>query len=179
MKKVSASLCMFLFVACFAISLTLRQNRCPNNLRLGPVGGRGGNYFDDWAYTNNTVVHPFTFNIYSDKYINSIQIIYKDSAGNTINGGTYGGDEGSLISWTVPDGEKIVKAIVYGGAWVDSIQFITDANTESPKWGGTGGRRRELRFNGDFTSIWGKSSSLLDQIGFNICNKDINVGYYA
>jgi len=172
MNRYYLSVLLFVFLSLTEIQLihNLRQYNCPNRIsREGPFGGSGGSAFNDADTTNNRNVNIDTINVRSGAYIDQIKVTYKDQSGNLICGPSHGGTGGSPDSWTLPSGERIERVIVYSGAYVDSLQFVTDAGTYSPKWGGNGGERHEVTLIGNIVSIFGRSGAYIDQIGFTVC----------
>ena len=48
------------------------------------------------------------------------------------------------VSWIVPEGEYITQIIVYSGNLVDSLTFVTNKGTTSPRMGGNGGGKHVI-----------------------------------
>ena len=71
-----------------------------------------------------------------------------------------GGDGGGPYTWIVPEGEYIAKIIYQQGNWLDSVIFVTNRGTQSPKFGGNGG-------GGPFEYVLPENNRLNGIYGFN------------
>lgn len=105
------------------------------------------------------------------------QVIYANESG--VQRGYSTGDR---FTFVVPDGDPIVGVEIYSGTLVDSLRFILSsgatlcalalnmlAGVRSPKYGGNGGGKRTLIFNGNpLAYIFGREGNnrRLDAIGF-------------
>jgi hypothetical protein len=170
-------LCMILIIELFIGFSTSNEKKysfCPSVIySMGPFGGYVGSSFNDAVSTNYKLVHPYIINVRAGTSISYIQITYKDIWGNLIEGNPHGGQEGELLSWIVPENEKISQAVIYARDKVYSLQFITNKNNYSPRWGGYDGSFFNIPIVGSLMTIYGRNQTDLIQIGFTACNVDV------
>ncbi len=102
---------------------------------LGPSGGAGGSYFSDNQTGGLRVVEV---RVRSGAYIDAVQFIYENKAGQRITGKMHGGNGGNLTVFTLEQGEHITRVTGKHGTFVDSFQIVTSKG-RSKGWGGTGG----------------------------------------
>lgn len=80
-------------------------------------------------------------------------------------GGTGGGERDP---WVVPKDEYITQIEYRSGDRIDSLTFITNKGTKSPRFGGTGGSYNLVSFPAGYRIIglFGRDGSRLDRLGF-------------
>ncbi|HEX8124593.1 MAG TPA: jacalin-like lectin [Allosphingosinicella sp.] len=124
-------------------------------------GGSGGNAFSD-DLTQSCRVGGV--NIRSGTYVDSIEFVYIKPGGSTYSGGKHGGNGGSGASFKLVDGESIVRVDVRAGTYVDQLKFTTNLGNVYGPYAGNGGTASAI--TGQIGGIFGRSGSLLDNIGF-------------
>ena len=67
-----------------------------------------------------------------------MKVVYKGQE-ETSPSPSFGGGKEENYKWVVPNGEHIVKIIYRYTLWIESLIFVTDKGTESPRFGGDGG----------------------------------------
>ena len=81
----------------------------------------------------------------------------------------FGGGGGSLRDpWVVPDGEYVSQIEYRSGSRIDSLTFITNKGTRSPKYGGNGGSYHLETFpeGSRIIGLYGRDGSRVDNLGF-------------
>jgi hypothetical protein len=124
-------------------------------------GGSGGNAFSD-DLTQSCRVGAV--NIRSGSLVDSIEFIYIKPGGGTYSGGQHGGSGGTGASFKLANGESIVRVDVRSGSKVDQLKFTTNLGNVYGPYGGNGGTPSAI--TGQIGGIFGRSGSLLDNIGF-------------
>lgn len=80
-------------------------------------------------------------------------------------GGQGGGDRDP---WVVPKDEYVTQVEYRSGDRIDSLTFITNKGTKSPRYGGNGGGYHLETFPDGYKIIgmYGRDGGRLDQLGF-------------
>lgn len=126
-------------------------------------GGNGGQPFED---SIDVVAQGSISKIvmrHADE-IDSIRLYYGD---NYVAGNKYGRDGGKELTWEVPKNEQIVRVEGRVQERVDQLKFITDKGSESPVFGGKGGKPfvySAEASNGFLRTISGHAGRKIDQI---------------
>lgn len=99
-------------------------------------GGKGGNHFEWKSEYPDYKLKEIYYT--AGGSLDSYQMVYyyKDKL---MKSPIFGNPSHQQQSWKVPDGEYVIKIIIYSGNLIDSIQFKTNKGTYSPKFGGNGG----------------------------------------
>ena len=147
------------------LSFIVYTYSCSGASFLGPYGGTGGNSFTETPDNCRAEVKRIV--IYRKSVIDSIQITYKMSTGQEIEGqkhGGYGGDR-VVIDINVDQGERIIAIWGRAETKVDQLGFATNHGRIFGPYGGNGGdyfKAERCHLHG----IAGKSKTLLDSLGF-------------
>lgn len=130
----------------------------------GPSGGMGGSTFTDGLKGDLEVAEV---KVRSKDYIDAIQIIYGDKAGDTSVSDQHGGTGGSPSNFRLEPEEYITEVGGKYGYYIDSLWIKTNQG-RTKNWGGSGGEVSfkyiappETRIVGFF----GQAGDFLDSIG--------------
>ncbi len=129
------------------------------------VGGPGGASFSDPEPEPGTRV--VEVQVRSGEYVDSVQLVYMLSDGQTVMGPQHGGGGGALNVFHLDADEYLIGVSGRVGTYIDSIQFQTNKRT-SPKFGGSGGShdfRLGVPANAMVTGFAGRAGEYLDAIG--------------
>jgi hypothetical protein len=126
-------------------------------------GGYGGwPFYDDFVSITGLV----GLVIRHGRYVEGIQGIYADDAGNRLYGSWHGGLGGERVIIMFDEGELIENVFGRSGWFVDQIALRTNRRIYGP-FGGTGGRNWEIG-PGRYVigALFGRAGDYLDRIGF-------------
>lgn len=154
---------IFLFLA-IMLTVLLPPASAETFSFLGPSGGPGGSYFSDNQTGGLRVVEV---RIRSGAYIDAIQFVYENKAGQRITGQMHGGNGGNLSVFALEPGEYLTRITGKHGNFIDSFQIVT-SNGRSKGWGGTGGAARYTYTAPPGSSIhglFGRCGVFLDAVG--------------
>ena len=101
-------------------------------------------------------------------FIDQIKVRTVDGAQQE-NSPSFGGNGGGAYTWVVPAGEHIAKIIYKQGGWLDSLIFVTDKGSQSPKFGGDGGYgpfEFNLPVGARLNGIYGFKNNIIRGLGF-------------
>lgn len=125
-------------------------------------GGNGGSPFQD---NLTQAVRMAGFVIRHGSYVDGLMGIYKDAKNNTLPGMWYGGTGGKQDAVAFADDEHLIKVSGRSGSNVDQLTFVTNKRTYGP-YGEGGGTPWEITTTAKLVGFFGRSGSLIDQIGF-------------
>jgi predicted flap endonuclease-1-like 5' DNA nuclease len=132
---------------------------------LGPVGGLGGQEFGDYrvpAGARLTEIH-----VYTDKYIDALQFVYSDGAGQIVTMPKVGGLGGQQFIIALGDDEYITAISGTYDWYIDTIRFHTNHRiTET--YGGQGAVHEfllEAPADQEICGLFGKNDWFLDSLG--------------
>jgi hypothetical protein len=137
---------------------------------LGPSGGPGGNYFSDYQTGGLQVTEV---RVRSGAYIDAVQFVYKNGAGEEIVGQLHGGNGGVLSVFKLQQGEHITRITGKHGDFVDSFQLVTNYG-RTKGWGGAGGSSHYTYSAPPGSSIYGlfgRSGVYVDAVGVILYTK--------
>lgn len=167
MKKSVMTFLGILFLSFVVISYLFAANQFSY---CGPSGGYGGKYFSDqnvcgqFSSDNRRLVEV---RIRSGVYIDAIQTVYVNMAGQKFVSPWHGGAGGRLSVFKLAPGEYITRISGKYGKYIDSLQIVTNKGSIKG-WGGTGGAGNYIyaappgsRIHGFF----GRSGKYLDAVG--------------
>lgn len=148
------------------------------------VGGKGGKlFFDNVSESSNFGPSIFGDNakptqweicqvdVWGGNVIDAIQCHWRGKqgtsvAGQIVSGQKHGGNDGTLHTFTLAQGEYITALKCKVGIRVDSIIFRTNLR-DSEKFGGEGGDR-EFTLDGPVVGFRGREGVVLDAIGVQL-----------
>lgn len=137
-----------------------------------PFGGTGGIEFDDTLFPDlaRSPVDITGMTIRSGSHVDAIATTYTLSPSGS-GTATHGGSGGTAISFTIPPGHKIIGVRGRSGTLLDHITFLIGASPStgwvtSHAFGGAGGN--PFSIDGEIQALYGRSGSLIDQIGFHV-----------
>jgi predicted flap endonuclease-1-like 5' DNA nuclease len=132
---------------------------------LGPVGGLGGQEFGDYrvpAEARLTEIH-----IYTDKYIDALQFVYRDGAGQIVTMPKVGGLGGQQFIISLGDDEYLTAMSGTYDWFIDTIRFHTNHRiTEA--YGGEGAIHEfllEAPAGQEICGLFGKNDWFIDSLG--------------
>ena len=127
-------------------------------------GGYGGREFEEVPFDD---ANMFVRRVYlrTNHLLESIQVELSDGERTHLMP-AHGGYGGDLKIWNVPEGEFITEIEMKTGAMVDSIIFITDKGTRSPRYGGDGGSMKHIQLVGRLVGLRGRDGAYIDALGF-------------
>lgn len=133
--------------------------------RLGPAGGQGGTPFETYtvpAEARITEIHLFT-----NTYIDALQVVYVDAQGETQTLPRVGGMGGDRVVFRLRDGEYLTGISGHTGWYVDAVRFHTNQRI-SPTYGGSDGSE-DFAFkaadNQEVAGFFGRAGWYLDALG--------------
>jgi hypothetical protein len=130
-------------------------------LRSPAHGGNGGTAFSDDL---TEAARLLGFVIRSGSRVDSIQAIYQRADGTSFSGPQHGGNGGTQQAFAFAEDEFVTKVSGRAGSELDQISITTSRTTYGP-FGGGGGKTWEFDST-DIGGIFGRSGSMVDQIGF-------------
>ena len=141
----------------------------PTVVRSTQFGGRGGSAFDD---NNDNIAGIAGMRIRSGNQIDSIQVTYRLKDGSTYEAPRHGGNGGSESSFTLADGEKLIRMEgMTNGVLVDMVTFYSNLNKMYGPYGRTG--RTPFSVAGiEIVAFFGRAGSLLDAVGVHVSQCD-------
>jgi hypothetical protein len=119
---------------------------------IGPSGGDGGGSFNDGGANATSIA------VHAGAYIDGVEF-----GSNPFHGGGGGSDN----SFQLEPGEVVIGVQGRYGAYVDSLQIITNKRT-SPKYGGNGGVQNfllKVPAGERVVGFCGRSGAFIDAIG--------------
>lgn len=126
----------------------------------GPWGGPGGQPFYDGR--GDIVEIDVTFD---DHHVTKLQVSYAESTGVRWQGATHGSDRGKHEKITLRYPDEYLKQVVgTSERYVNSICFVTNKTSYGP-FGGSGGEAFESPADGVVVGFFGRSGSIIDQLG--------------
>ncbi|RYP75021.1 hypothetical protein DL771_002669 [Monosporascus sp. 5C6A] len=135
-----------------------------------PMGGPGGISFDMLSNLESPSKAILkTIIIRCGRQIDAVECIFHTAHGDK-RSGRFGGYGGTEHTFALYEGERIVKVKGYASAHIDSLQFITNTNRCSEKYGGGGGNPvewsppdKDARLS--LLCFHGRSGGRIDSIG--------------
>lgn len=126
-------------------------------------GGDGGSAFDDLSAAGNLLGKITSITIHHGTYVDGIAVSYDGQPGSNAHGG-YGGTEDKF---DLGPHEWVTEVHGRSATYLDQVQFYLSSGRVSPVYGGNGGNAFvERRRNSVVKAIFGRSGSLVDQLGF-------------
>jgi len=113
-----------------------------NTQKLGPVGGKGGQTFDDYAIPAGSRIAEIR--IYCGDFIDAIQLVYIDSKGRKVVMDKVGGAGGDLVTFTLAADEVITGISGRHGWYIDSLTIHTNKRVSESIGGHYGHEPYEL-----------------------------------
>lgn len=141
----------------------------------GPSGGTGGKYFSDGPISGQSSSVPrrlVEVRIRSGVFIDAIQTVYENSAGQKYTSPLHGGSGGTLSVFKLAPGEYITRISGKYGWYIDSLLIETNKG-HAKGWGGTGGAANYTYTAPPGSSIhgfFGRSGKYLDAVGVILKN---------
>jgi predicted flap endonuclease-1-like 5' DNA nuclease len=136
-----------------------------NIKKVGPVGGEGGQPFDNYEIPEGAKLREIR--LLTDRFVNAIQLIFTDKDGNVGELRPIGGLNGHLEIFTLGSDEYLTAISGKHGWYIDSIQFHTNKRS-SGIFGGKGGDSEfilEAPKNYEISGLFGKADWFIDQLG--------------
>ena len=132
---------------------------------IGPWGGGGGGYFNILPPSGSRI---YAMAIRSGSYVDRLTVWYIRSDGSIYVGGDVGGNGGSYYLQFFSGNEYIYSVAGRSGKHLDRLIIYT--NYKSFGYGGNGGSvfNAGVPAGYQFLGFWGRSGSLVDQIGFYV-----------
>ena len=132
---------------------------------IGPVGGTGGEWFEDRVPSGAKVV---SIRVWSSDYVNAVQ--FQLSTGWLPK---HGGGGGRLSEIRLVQGEFINEIYGNSGVYIDQINFATSRGRTFGPYGGGGGSSYALGAPNDYAivGLWGRSGQLLDRLGVTVARR--------
>jgi len=113
-----------------------------NTLSLGPVGGKGGQTFDDYVIPAGSRIAEVR--IYCGDFIDAIQLVYIDSSSRKVVMDKVGGAGGDLVTFTLATDEVITGISGRHGWYIDSLTLHTNKRVSESIGGHYGHEPYEL-----------------------------------
>ena len=160
-----------MFVKCYLfvlLALSINHELCEGfsnffyNSKM--YGGHGGREFEE-APIDNAAMFVRRVYLRTHTLLDSIQVEVSDGEQTHLMP-VHGGFGGDFKIWEVPNGEFITEIEMKTGAMVDSIIFITDKGTRSPRYGGDGGSVKHIQLVGRLVGLRGRAGAYIDALGF-------------
>ena len=108
----------------------------PTISQSAQFGGSGGSAFDD---KNDNICGIIGLKICSGNQIDSIQVTYRLKNGSAYEAPKHGGNRGSVSSFTLADGEKLIRMEgMTSDVLVDMLTFYSNFNNVYGPYGITG-----------------------------------------
>lgn len=134
-------------------------------ITMGLAGGYGGKEFEDYSVPAGAKINEI--HVFSDKYINALQIVCTDSKGKKVSLPRVGGLGGKEEVFSLDADENIVGISGKCGWYIDSLQIRTNKKI-SDTFGGQGGDEDfnyEVPKGHELTGLYGRADWHLDAIG--------------
>lgn len=132
---------------------------------LGPVGGHGGEPFDNYTIPENA--HLTELHLFADNFINAIQIVYTTADGDQITMPRIGGKGGEPTVFTFEPDEYLTVVGGTCGWFIDSLYIGTNKRALDTIGGSNG--EYEFHFNAPkgsaIVGFFGRSAWYIDKIG--------------
>jgi hypothetical protein len=124
-------------------------------------GGTGGDAFDDLSDSGTLLGKIASITVRSGSLVDSITVQYGDKPGKA-----RGGSGGREDTFNLDDNEWLTELRGRSGSELDQVQFVLSSGRISPVYGGNGGQAfTERRYNSVIKAFFGRSGSLVDQLG--------------
>jgi predicted flap endonuclease-1-like 5' DNA nuclease len=133
--------------------------------RIGPAGGLGGIEFDNYAVPTDGRLTEVR--IFAGQYVQGVQFVYADAAGNTVEMPMIGGDAGTRYAFTLDAGEYLTGISGLTDWYIDRIRLHTNKRV-SDDFGGTGTDveyRLEAPAGEAIVGVFGRSNWYIDALG--------------
>ena len=134
-----------------------------------PVGGNGGSSWDDGVLTHKPqIVGIRSMTIRHGNQVDGIQVTYVLADNTTYTAPNHGGSGGSPSSFTLAEGERIVRMEgKTNNTLVDQVTFIALTADGTQKTYGPFGKTGKTPFavDGYILGFFGRSGNLLDSLG--------------
>ena len=142
----------------------------PTVSRSAQFGGSEGSAFDD---KNDNICGIIGLKIRSGNQIDSIQVTYRLKDGSAYEAPKHGGNGGSLSSFTLADGEKLIRMEgMTNDVLIDMLTFYSNYNNVYGPYGRTG--RASFSVEGlEIIAFFGRAGNLLDAIGVYVSQCDL------
>ncbi|RYP47663.1 hypothetical protein DL768_006316 [Monosporascus sp. mg162] len=148
----------------------LREKSTQKVFAASPVGGSGGTSFDMLSNLESPSKAILkTIIIRCGTQVDAVECIFHTAHGDK-RSGRFGGYGGTEHIFALYEGERIVKVKGYASAHIDSLQFTTNTNRCSKRYGGGGGSPVEWSppekdAHLPLLCFHGRSGSRIDSIG--------------
>ncbi len=132
---------------------------------FGPSGGAGGQEFTEYTIPMGATLNEI--HVFTDRYIDALQIVYTDATGQTVTLPKVGGLGGEQHVFTLEADEYLTGISGHTDWYLDSIRFHTNKRT-SEMYGGESGMV-EFRFEAppesEVIGFFGRTDWYVDAIG--------------
>ena len=144
------------------IILSAAPGTTPTVSRTAQFGGSEGSAFDD---NSDNIAGIIGLKVRSGNQIDSIQVTYRLKDGSAYEASKHGGNGGSLSSFTLADGEKLIRMEgMTNDVLIDMLTFYSNYNNVYGPYGRTG--RASFSVEGlEIIAFFGRAGNLLDAIG--------------
>ncbi len=138
------------------------------------IGGLGGAYFEEMPKECVLVGFKVSAKNGAKDYIDSIQPVYLNAEGKSVNGNLYGTVRGPLHELVAKPGYAVGGFNARSGVWLDAFQVVfmkmgtllDPSDTYTSEWvGGQGGAHREVRVSGRVFGVHGRKGANVDCLG--------------
>ena len=132
-------------------------------------GGSGGSAFDD---RSDNIAGIIGMKVRSGNQIDSIQVTYRLKDGSAYEAPKHGGNGGSVSSFTLADGEKLIRMEgMTNGVLIDMLTFYSNFNNTYGPYGITG--QAPFSVEGlEIIAFFGRAENLLDAVGVYVSQCD-------
>jgi hypothetical protein len=119
------------------------------DLDFGPSGGRGGWAFHDAVPAN---AHVSRLKIWSDDYLDALQLFYKKADGTEGSFQKHGGNGGKLRTIGISSNTPVLKVFGRCGGWIDSLSITVTGKERAGNevsttiFGGGGGHNEGFQY---------------------------------
>ncbi len=107
----------------------------------GPYGNGGSNDYSDESTASNSDNHLDSIEVWNGKYVDGFQCTYVNSQGHKIQTGQRGCGHDPLPgseTFIIAEDDYITRVDLTYGNWMNTLQFTTNNNSQSPVYGGHG-----------------------------------------